>query len=211
MADKWTVALFGHWKPKDLGWERRAMPGDVIAYKPIEREFTWTETERKEFLIATIVGTSARQMEAMVEPQWDTDSYRPYSPETFDAFVARMLVRIQSKRMATVGAVHDRMVADLERDKEKLYADYVAKMRDRSRFPIAYLKKRRIHCSEDLLKSLGVDIGKMLDRDLFYNPKLPAVEFTDCTDKLRERNILATDGLNIMNELTDLEIEAKRV
>jgi len=35
----WTVALFGHNKPRDIGWEKRAVPGDVIAYKPIGRIF----------------------------------------------------------------------------------------------------------------------------------------------------------------------------
>ena len=78
---KWTVALFGHNKPQAPGWEKRAVPGDIIAFKPIEHESRWTPTERKEFLIVTIDGVSRDQMEALCEEYWDLNTWKEYDPK----------------------------------------------------------------------------------------------------------------------------------
>lgn len=68
---RWSVALMGHQKPDVEGWERRAMPGDIIAYKLAIDEAKWTPRERKEFLIVTIDGPSPEQMDALCEPLYD--------------------------------------------------------------------------------------------------------------------------------------------
>ena len=40
----WSVALFGHEKPQVQGWEKRAMPGDLICGKP---EYNWLCDKRQ--------------------------------------------------------------------------------------------------------------------------------------------------------------------
>jgi hypothetical protein len=76
----WSAALFGHYKPKVDGWERRAGPGDFIAVRPFSEHGFWTPTERKEFLIVVIDDLDILQLSGLVEPMWDTDSY-PVIPE----------------------------------------------------------------------------------------------------------------------------------
>jgi hypothetical protein len=54
-------------------WERKE-PGDIVAFKTIMREPEWTDEERKEFLIVTLVGPDLRQMEeGLLEPLYDND------------------------------------------------------------------------------------------------------------------------------------------
>jgi len=77
------------WIYNVIGWEQRAEPGDIIAYKAYRSQKgivgysklheygrdTWTEKERKEFLIVTLDNLEEIQMPAICEPVWDTDSY----------------------------------------------------------------------------------------------------------------------------------------
>jgi len=183
----WTVALFGHNKPRDIGWEKRAMPGDVIAYKPIDQEDRWTPTERAEFLIVTIDGPSQAQMEALCEPFWDTSSYHPYEPLSYDDFV--------------LSFVDSRII-----DKSSAYAKYLEMMLENSRLPTTYLKKRRFNIPLETLKSAGVDEVKMLDRELLYSPKLPTLPYTESFDKMKSRNVQVSDGLNLIKARTNEEI-----
>jgi len=183
----WTVALFGHNKPRDIGWEKRAVPGDVIAYKPIDQKDRWTPTERAEFLIVTIDGPSQAQMEALCEPFWDTNSYRPYEPLSYDDFVLSFV---------------DPDVID----KPSAYAKYLEMMLENSRLPTTYLKKRRFNIPLETLKSAGVDEVKMLDRELLYSPKLPTLPYTESFDKMKSRNVLASDGLRLIEARTNEEI-----
>lgn len=56
-------------------------PGDIVDFKTIGRENEWTEEERKEFLIVTLVGTDFRQMEeGMVEPLYGSKKRRMSLP-----------------------------------------------------------------------------------------------------------------------------------
>lgn len=78
---KWSVALFGHEKPRVTGWESRAKPGDIIAVRPISEAGRWTPTEHREFLIIEVEGFEPDQIPALIEPNWDTNSY-PVIPDT---------------------------------------------------------------------------------------------------------------------------------
>lgn len=71
----WSAALFGHYKPKVDGWERRAKPGDIVAVRPYSEHGFWTPTERREFLIVTIAAFDLVQLGGLIEPEWDTNSY----------------------------------------------------------------------------------------------------------------------------------------
>lgn len=76
----WSAALFGHYKPKEYGWERRAEPGDIIAVRPISEHSRWTDTERREFLIVMLDDFERDHLGGLTEAQWDTDSY-PVVPD----------------------------------------------------------------------------------------------------------------------------------
>lgn len=71
----WSSAIFGHYKPKVSGWERRAQPGDIIAVRPIGEHNRWTETEKREFLIVIIDDFEFPQIGGLLEPLWDPDSF----------------------------------------------------------------------------------------------------------------------------------------
>lgn len=86
---KWSVALFGHEKPKVDGWEKRAKPGDIIACRPIEEAGRWTPIEHKEFLIVEIDGFEPEQLAALTEPLWDTNSIPAVPDEVMQELIAK--------------------------------------------------------------------------------------------------------------------------
>lgn len=67
----WSVALFGYYKEQSLGWEQRAKPGDVIAFRPASEANLWTPHERKRFLIITVSDLESSQLSALCEPYYD--------------------------------------------------------------------------------------------------------------------------------------------
>lgn len=64
--------------------------------------------------------------------------------------------------------------------------------------PKRHIKTRRFNISLDILSNVGVDIGAMLNRELIYVPKIRDIDKTEGFDKLRDRTILETDGLNVL-------------
>ena len=172
--DLWTAALFGHYKPKDLGWEKRAVPGDLIAMKPYGQD--WTETEKKEFLVVTIEGPSNLQLSGLRELYWNMESYMPYNPIKKTAF-------------------------EILQPRDD-YDFYLEMEQQRCCHPTDHVKKRRFHISLDDLKKIGVDSARMLDMDKVYAPDLSIIDMTDISDKLRSRKIRHDDGLRELDELT---------
>jgi len=51
------------------GWEKRAAPGDIIAYKEWKPDIFWSPTERREFLIVTIDGPTEQHTESQYPRQ----------------------------------------------------------------------------------------------------------------------------------------------
>jgi hypothetical protein len=179
---KWSVALLGYDKPNyilvdkktgkgDQGHvempaeynpqkhqlidmtidnERRAKPGDIIAFKPWgPPEQTWTKLEREHFLIVTIDGLTEEQMRALCEPY-------------FDEFVEEMN----------------------EDTGERFIKPKKTKM------------KRRFCIDIDDLESLGIDIVKMKNKNVEYVPNIQDIDKYKCKDKLKNRKVDDTDGLN---------------
>jgi len=149
------------------GWEKRAEPGDVIAYKGYRSQKgivgyskfheygrdTWTEKDRKEFLIVTLDNLEYAQMPALCEPMWDLDSYK--------------------------------IPAEYPEEPEELY-------------PTKHLKKRRYHIPMNDLKQLGVDEARMTDKQVEYMPELRDIQKVESYDKLNERYILEADELHLI-------------
>lgn len=209
MADKWSVALFGHNKPRyelrekektivklplhdkrnqfvqrwqnkcvgrfvDLpidfdpnkyfiynviGWERRAVPGDIIACKRLKDKNKWTPLERKHFLIVTIEGPTLRQMTGgVIEPYWDINSYEEPNPEHPE-----------------IGL-----------------------------YPMDTVKKRRMCIGLEDLKDRGVDLKLMLSKDTLYSPHISTIPISEGWDKMKNGRMKDTDGFqNIKPRKTD--------
>lgn len=126
----WSAALFGHYKPKDFGWERRAEPGDIIAIRPYSEHSRWTPLERKHFLIVTLDDIERQQLEGTTEPQWDIESYPEVSEEAVQGLIKDKKTEylhpqryIKKRRFhITLDDLRDIGVdIDLMLDKEKLY------------------------------------------------------------------------------------------
>ena len=187
----WSAALFGHYKPRYYlrdkltglirsahverpeafdngkqflhpceGWERRAEPGDIIAVRPYEQRDRWTDTERKQFLIVTLDDLDPAQLDGLVEPQWDTDSYP--------------------------------VVENSEIENLKQCGEIVSIM------PSRHIKKRRFHITMDDLRDRKVDVDRMLNKELRYEPDLEPFVKIKCYDKLNDRYARKADGLKTL-------------
>lgn len=180
----WSVAIFGHYKPryelretgsgKVVGFfverpfdfdvlkytvyeydkdacDRRAVPGDIIAYRPLSDADKWTPHERKRFLIVTLENVEREQFGAICEPYIDTSSIiypKEYPDERIELLYAR------------------------------------------------HHKKRRMQVPLEILTSLGVDIKRMLDTGDCYTPSIRAINKCECFDKMKNRPVVELDGLN---------------
>ena len=173
---------------------KRAIPGDVIAWKPFEDAHRWTDTERKEFLIMTIDGPD--NIEAMMEPEWDLGSYQKYEPMEFKAWLELMADKNKTKA--------DPVKADslLIINKDKWYAEYLQGCYETACMPTTHWRKRRFNISLDRLETLGVQTDIMLNKAIEYQPKIATVDQTYFYDKLKQRDVLTTDGLNRIRPLT---------
>lgn len=188
---KWTVALFGHLKPKVFGWEKRAAPGDIVTFKLFGID--WTNLEKAEFLIVTIDGPTRSQMRALCETYFDLNSYKIYNPMDFNSWYAMMAVKVDLDL--------------LEENKLQWYDEYIATTKDKCRFPKLRYQCRRFNISISDLKALGVDDVKMLDKTLLYSPVLRDIVKTECYDKLNNRYVLLSDILNEIQPLSDEDLK----
>ena len=196
MADKWSVALFGHYKPRyELrkmdgqcvgrfvepptefdtekyfiysvdGWERRAEPGDIIDFKPMKDEDKWTPLERKHFLIVTLEGPEFEQINVVIEPLWDLKSY---------------------------GVPLKESEYDGPLDYEEYLIDFT--------LPIYHSKKRRMTIQLSELQDRGFDIEQMLSKETLYCPLLDPIPIVSSYDKRRRRRVQSSDGFNPIRPL----------
>lgn len=226
---KWTVALFGHWKPnyylrdkitgldvsrsvdEPVGWNteklnlvvvdnsKKAQPGDIVSFKAYGRD--WVGNAKKEFLIITIDGPEQSQMTALCETYFDLDSYEIYDPLSFDDWYSMMYLKAEAT------ADPQKAIALLEANKIDWYARYIEGAKERCRLPKLRTRSRRFHIPLSDLISLGVDGTKMLNRDLIYEPVLADIVKTQVYDKKNDRYVLIGDGLNEIQPLTDGELK----
>lgn len=174
------------------GLEKRAVPGDIIAYKPFDKAHTWTPTERTEFFIVTI-DTEREVLDGWFESYWDINSYYPYNPLGFDDWVKDVEEMIKEAR-----DIEKAKKAWLSCDRDKEYADYIKSMKKACMYPMEYVKKRRMNYNPQVLdEEYGVDVGKMLNKLIIYDPQ-PTVDIHMSDDKLKVRNVVESDGLNII-------------
>lgn len=237
---KWSVALFGHLKPKfyiqtkdtgitvartseepdydpDIqcwvigvdtfpitdfklhqvdGWAKRAEPGDIIAFKPWPERFKWTENETKEFLIVELhIPSGQQKREALCECEYDLNTYPEYDPPTFDDWHSALYLRAtRAKNKEIAMRKYQRMTDKQKKDK---YDFDIEMMQMGAAYPKGYNKKRRFKFTLQDLEAEGIDVGRMLDRDLIYDPR-PRLQHLIGVDKLKIRKVQPTDGLNLI-------------
>lgn len=230
---KWTAALFGHKKPDwyalsvktgelvakfitkpDAKFEadnpdvvlkgqdnsRRAKPGDIIAVRPLGHR--WTPTEKKEFLIVEIDGLEENQLQGVVEPYWDTvNGYKVYEPLSYNDWYAIQVVKAE-KKFDTL-----RAAMLLEENKERWYQEYLYWEKEKCRFPVSHLYKRRHSLKLTDLETCGVDIEAMTDKDISYVPEIAPIEKEACYDKLNADYVATSAGLSVIKPLTDAELK----
>ena len=180
---------------KVTGWERRAEPGDIIDFKPIEQEHIWTPYERTAFLIVTVYGATLEQMQqGMVEPLWDLDSYMEYNPLSFDEMDAE--IRAKEEEWLQSGRKTKKKWDDFSLDeKQKNYESYLEVQVSACSYPSKHLKKRRMNIRLEKLEEYGVNTSLMLDTKELYDPKPRPFHFTECFDKMKNRKLDTSDNL----------------
>jgi hypothetical protein len=194
---KWSVALYGHYKEKKIGWEKRAIPGDIIDFKPHEKGDIWTPKEKKEFLTVTLEGFTADQMYALREEYWDLNSYREYSPLDKSSWIKMMQERALKKANSTRALEVVGVKGDL------LYQNYLDGLQKKCMYPTEVYRKRRFNIDLITLRNLGVDIDKMLDCEILYVPDSRIVlNREDCFDKKNNRNANESDNFNLIQPRT---------
>ena len=155
------------------------LPGASLWHR--EGEASWTPNEKRLFLIIGMEGTEAEQWTALKEPKYDLNSYRTYDPKTLQVFAQEMRASAQKRIPDTEMAKH--------------YAEYLKAEKQACAYPLGYLNKRRFNIPLADLADLGVNTKMMLDQAWEYVPGI-TVPHTTFTDKVNERKILPTDGLN---------------
>jgi hypothetical protein len=174
---------------------RRAKPGYVIGYKPYGQD--WTDTEKKEFLIVTIDGLTISQIAAMCEPEFDLNSYKTYAPKTKESF----LVYLWEKTLKYVEPPRSALQQDITNTLNTRYDEYLHYVWLRSALPTNHWRKRRFRILELDLKTLGVDLERMKDKRLLYNPSI-SVPLDACYDKLKDKYVPDASGLNEIKKRT---------
>lgn len=179
------------------GWEKRAVPGDVVAIRPWSERGRWTPHERHRFLIVTIDGPRQNQLAGLIEPVFDLNSYTEYLPESFVDFDAKLLLHThKAKNKARALQGYEKM------DRTAYYNDYLKGAKEASAFPRQHLNKRRFRIELPHLESIGVDIGQMLDTGQLYSPELSDIQLVDCVDKLKQRHVRTSDNLRTIQPRT---------
>ena len=174
-------------------WEKRARPADIITFKQHGKD--WTDVEKQHFLIVTLEGLEENQLVAICERLWDTNSYKVYNPLSFKDW------EIMMTQKANQSSNPELALYTLNLNKEDWYQKYVDGEKEKCAYPQNYLKKRRFHIPINDLKNLGVDENEMLCTECSYVPQIRNINRLECFDKLNNRYVLESDGLNTIQPI----------
>jgi len=170
------------------GNEKRCSPGDIVSLRPMEKEYLWTPLERSQFLIVRIeIPDDIPMPEGLVEQYWDVDSYNEFNPVSFEEMDENL------SSLAEEGK--NKWLTKTKEQKQEDYEAHIALLRESCAYPTDYLKKRRMGISLDTLKDAKVDLERMLDPNIRYDPKLEVFKHLDCWDKMKKRKLVKEDKL----------------
>jgi hypothetical protein len=152
----------------------------------------WGTEERKEFLLVDIDGPTREQLAGFVEPHWDLSSYPKFEPMDRTQFEYDLV----SEYYRRGGALRQINPDEIE----EMWMEYIRSLARYCSIPATHLKKRRMCVQLDVLESKGVDLEKMLDRNLTYVPDVE-ITLTDCWDKMKVRKIDNSDKLRLIEPI----------
>jgi len=172
------------------GRQQRAIPGDVIAVKPVGQ--AWTSHEKKEFLMIDIDDLEQSQVAAICESEMDLDSYKLYAPMEYGVWLSMM----QLKNLSKVDSV--KADALLTKNSELWYPEYLLERQESSSMPKDHWRKRRFNIDLVTLENAGVDTTIMLNKGVEYAPKVRTFYPDEVYDKLKECKIDSEYNLELM-------------
>jgi len=233
---KWSVALFGHYKPKYYLVEKST--GNILNNYLLDPP----KINVDKYFLYEVKGNEKRCFPGDIvawkpfsdEHKWTEKERQEFLIITIDGPTKEQIVALTEpywdiasyKEYAPYRTIDAFVVAKttiiekrdcdksfeidkLVQNKERLYSEHLISMKERSRFPQEILKKRRMGLSFDVLVDMGVDLPAMLDKEVTYSPTLPAIPVTFCNDKLTERQVVTEDRLRTIQPLSDSELELK--
>jgi len=193
---KWSVALFGHYKPR---YYLRERVSGVLVTDYIEKptEAYWDE---EKYYVYDVQGWEKR-----AEPG-DIIAARPLTEHHIWSDVERkqfLIVIIDDLELEQLEGLTEPFwdttsypVVTDERIQELINRDEVGEL-----LPTVYHKKRRFNIPLNDLEAMGVEKEKMLDKKVLYSPKLDAIKKVDCYDKMKQQKATASTGFNMIEPI----------
>lgn len=188
----WSAALFGHYKPRWYLMDRKT---GLLVSAHVERPaVVWND---KALYLYPVVDWKFR-----AEPG-DIIAVRPYEERDRWTDTERkqfLIVTLDDFELGQLaGAVEPQWDTDSYPD---VPPDIVKGMIDKGEtvilHPTRHIKKRRFHLTLDDLRDRGVDIDRMLNKELRYDPDLEPFAKIKCYDKLNDRYVRKADGFNLL-------------
>lgn len=191
---KWSVALFGHYKPRFYLRERKSglLVTDFVE-KPIEAY--WDE---EKYYVYDVQGWERRAEPGdiiAVRPfkehdRWTDTERKQFLIVTMSDFELEQLAGVVEPYWDTDSypVITEEM---LEKNLKLLETIEIAT-------PEKYHKKRRFNIPLTDLENMGVDLQKMLDKRVLYSPELDTIKKVGCFDKMKKEKAKDSDGFNLI-------------
>ena len=188
----WSAALFGHYKPRWYLQDRKT--GLIVSAHIEQPAAVWDD---KTLYLYPVNGWEFR-----AEPG-DIIAVRPYEERSRWTDVERkqfLIITLDDFELEQLaGAVEPQWDTNSYQD---IPAQTIRALVDKGEtinlHPTRHIKKRRFHLTLDDLRDRGVDIDRMLNKELRYDPDLEPFAKIKCYDKLNERYARKTDGFNLL-------------
>lgn len=190
---KWSVALFGHYKPRFYLRERKS---GILVTDFVEKpeEAYWDE---EKYYVYDVQGWERRAEPGDIidvkpfkdHKVWSEVERKQFLIVTLDDFEPEQLAGVMEPYwdITSYPVIPDEYIQELINKGE---VDVVK--------PSNVHKKRRFNISLQDLEAMGVDKEKMLDKRVLYSPELDIIKKTDCNDKMKERKVVSSDGLRLI-------------
>lgn len=186
----WSAALFGHYKPRYYLRDRRS--GLILSAHVAEPAAVWNPAE---VFLHPVDGWEYRAEPGdiiAVRPHEERDRWTDLERKQF------LIVTLDDFEEANLGGlVEPRWDTDsYPQIPEDAIKKLVAEGKAADLRPAKHIKKRRFHLTLDDLRDHGVDIDRMLNKELRYDPDLEPFARPKCYDKLNDRYARKADGFN---------------
>ena len=188
----WSAALFGHYKPR---YYLRSRTTGLTVGAYVERPpEVWDD---RTLFLHPVTGWEQRAEPGdiiAVRPyaehdRWTETERKQFLIVTLDDFEPGQLIGLIEPQWDT----DSYPVPDEKQIKALQARGEVAEL-----YPARYIRKRRFHVTLDDLRDRGVDIDRMLNKELFYSPDLDPIPKLKCFDKLNKQYSSQFYGFNLL-------------